>query len=79
MCSYRGHQECWWEHLQRASDLSQTELTRQSAAKALHLAGPRLVLQNVDANLQKWHATLIWYVLFRKKHFVNAENMLFVL
>jgi len=41
---------------------------RLSAAKALYLAGPGLVQQNVGTNLQKWQVTLNWYVL------VGAES-----
>ncbi|KAI0220416.1 Thyroid adenoma-associated protein [Lamellibrachia satsuma] len=55
----REQQECWWAQLQRASSPTQTVLTRLSAAKALHLAGPGLVQQNVGANLQHWQAMLI--------------------
>lgn len=54
----RGRQDSWWEELQRASDPTQTVLTRLSAAKALHLAGPGLVQQNVGTNLQNWQIML---------------------
>jgi len=63
--SNRGQQECWWDRLQRASDPTQTVLMRLSAAKALYLAGPGLVQQNVGTNLQNWQVTLNWYVLVR--------------
>ena len=47
-------------------------LTRLSAAKALHLAGPGLVQQNVGAYLQHWQAMLIWYVLMGRDHLGNT-------